>query len=155
GFIPLCYEKRSNRAVFFEAQSCHKPALYLDQAATLAAAASAKLEYIFAISRFSHYIRVINREKRSQFHSRREWELYLNEWLGQYVRLDDDAEPEVKARYPLSEGSVSVEEAPGRPGQFQVKAKLNPNFQLIPLAAGFEEDLDRLEISPEATWYGR
>ena len=139
GFIPLCWEKQTDRAVFFEAQSCQKPNFYYTDAESFSAAAAAKLEYTFATSRLSHYIRAITRDKGWQFHNRREWERYLNEWLADYVLLDEDADPEVKARYPLSEGRIKVEEASGWPGQFRVSAQLKPNFQLTRPEKAIEE----------------
>ena len=132
GFIPLCYEKGTDRAIFFQAHSCNKPLSYLEAGYTEAAAESATLEYVFAVSRFFHYIRVITRAKAETFQNKRELERYLNDWLSDYVLLEEDAAPEVQARFPLREGRIGVEEVPGRPGRFNVRARLRPHFQLKP-----------------------
>lgn len=138
GFIPLCYEKGSDRAVFFRAHSCQKPRRYLKDDASVAAVVSASLEYTFAVSRFAHYIRCIVRDKERPFQERRELELYLNDWLADYILLDEDAEPQVKARYPLREGRIDAYEVAGEPGRFRVSAYLRPHFQMS-LPNGIQE----------------
>jgi type VI secretion system protein ImpC len=155
GFIPLCYEKGTDRAIFFEAHSCHKPAKVLDHNRDTAAATSATLEYVFAISRFAHYIRVMTRAKVSPFQNQREWERYLNDWLADYVLLEEDAELEVKACYPLREGRVAVDEVPGRPGLFRISAQLRPHFQLRSPDVGIPETIGTIDAGVKASQYGR
>ena len=130
GFIPLCYEKEYDRAVFFSAHSCQKPRLYDRDEARVAAAVAATLEFTFTVSRFAHYIRSIIRDKVGPFQDRREFVRYLNDWLADYILLDEDAEPQVKARYPLREGRIDAHEVDGRPGSFRVNAYLRPHFQM-------------------------
>ena len=45
-------------------------------------------------------------------------EIYVQRWLGRYVTGNPDASFATKARYPLSQGRVTVSEIPGRPGSF-------------------------------------
>ena len=52
---------------------------------------SAQLPYIFAVSRFAHYLKAMMRDKIGSFMSRTQCESYLNTWIAQYVILDDDA----------------------------------------------------------------
>jgi type VI secretion system protein ImpC len=143
GFIPLCYEKGSDRAVFFSAHSCQKPRRYDTDDANGTAVVSARLEYTFAVSRFTHYIRCIVRDKERPFQDGRELERYLNDWLADYILLDDDAEPQVKARYPLREGRIDACEVAGRPGRFRVNAYLRPHFQMN-LPNGIKEAVGRI-----------
>jgi type VI secretion system protein ImpC len=143
GFVPLCYEKGTDRAVFFSVHSCQKPRLYDRDDARAAAAVSAKLEYTFAVSRFAHYIRCIARDKERPFQDRRELERCLHDWLADYILLDEDAEPQVKARYPLREGRIEVYELAGHPGQFGVTAYLRPHFQMN-LPSGINEAVGRI-----------
>jgi type VI secretion system protein ImpC len=154
GFIALCHEKGTGRAVFFETPSCHKTRLYLDSGRTLADTDFAKLEVIFAVSRFSQYIRAITRDKWGHSYSRREWERYLNEWLAGYVLLDDALELDVKARYPLAEGSISLVETPGLPGQYRAILTMRPNYQLQ-LESSIEQNVDRLDLRSQGNQYGR
>jgi type VI secretion system protein ImpC len=104
---------------------------------------SAKLEYTFAVSRFAHYIRCIVRDKERPFQDRRELERYLHDWLADYILLDEDAEPQVKARYPLREGRIEVYEVAGQPGRFGVNAYLRPHFQMN-LPSGINEAIGRM-----------
>jgi type VI secretion system protein ImpC len=143
GFVPLCYEKGTDRAVFFNAHSCQRPHRYDRDDANAAAAASATLEYTFGVSRFVQYIRCIARDKERPFQDRRELERYLQNWLADYILLDEDAEPQVKARYPLREGHVEVLEAAGQPGRFRVTAYLRPHFQ-ISVPNAIEERVGRI-----------
>jgi len=117
----------------------------LDPRLELVAAESAKLEYTLAVSRFSHYIRCITREKAWPFQTRLQWEQHLNDWLAGYILLDEDAEEEVKARYPLLEGRITVQEVPGRPGRFRATAFLRPHFQLRPPEGGIKEDAGTID----------
>nr|MCU0647576.1 type VI secretion system contractile sheath large subunit [Gemmatimonadaceae bacterium] len=54
----------------------------------------------------------------------------LNNWIQNYVVSNDDATQEVKAKRPLKEARVDVEEVPGKPGVLRAVAFLRPHFQL-------------------------
>jgi type VI secretion system protein ImpC len=154
GFIPLCYEKGTDRAIFFETHSCNKPGTFYQAGYTEAAAESARLEYVFAVSRFFHYIRVIMRAKAETLKNRRELERYLNEWLSDYVLLEEGAAPEVLARFPLREGRIGVEEVAGRPGRFNVVVRLRPHFQLRPPETGLTENIYTIGMGARGFRYG-
>jgi len=55
---------------------------------------------------------------------------YLNQWISQYVLLDDDAPQAVKARFPLREARVDVTDVEGKPGAYKAVVFLKPHFQL-------------------------
>lgn len=154
GFIPLCYEKGTDRAIFFQAHSCNKPQTFLDAGRAEAAAETATLEYVFAVSRFFHYIRVITRAKAETFQNRRDLERYLNDWLSDYVLLEEDAAPEVQARFPLREGRIEVVEVPGRPGRFNIGARLRPHFQLKPPEVGATESVFTIGVGARGFRHG-
>ncbi|MDQ2839467.1 MAG: type VI secretion system contractile sheath large subunit, partial [Acidobacteriota bacterium] len=63
GFIPLLHVKNTDTAVFFSVPSCYKPAMYLDSERNASGALSANLDYVLAVSRFTHYLRCIMRDK--------------------------------------------------------------------------------------------
>jgi type VI secretion system protein ImpC len=130
GFIPLCHRKGADKAVFFGAQSAHKPTVYMDDDANANARLSAQLQYMMAVSRFAHYLKVMMRDKIGAFMSREDVSNYLNNWIAHYVLLDDTAAPEHKARYPLREARIEVTEQPGKPGAYTAIAYLKPHFQL-------------------------
>jgi type VI secretion system protein ImpC len=63
GFAPLVHCKGTANAAFFSVQSAQKPAKYNTDAATANARISAQLPYIFAVSRFAHYLKSMMRDK--------------------------------------------------------------------------------------------
>lgn len=130
GFIPLVHCKGTDYAAFFAAQSSQKAKKYDQDFANANARLSTQLPYIFAVSRFAHYLKAIMRDKIGSFMSRAECERYLNSWIMNYVTPDDSASPTVKAQYPLRDARVEVAEIPGKPGAYKAVAFLRPHFQL-------------------------
>lgn len=130
GFLPLCYYKNHDYAVFFGAQTTHKPAKYDRPEATANSAISARLPYMMATSRFAHYLKVIGRDKIGSFMEADDCEDWLNRWISNYVNANDDAGPEMRAQYPLRDAKVSVEEIPGKPGSYNAVAWMRPWLQM-------------------------
>jgi type VI secretion system protein ImpC len=130
GFVPLVHCKGTPNAAFFSVQSTQKPKMYDKDAATANARISAQLPYIFAVSRFAHYLKVMIRDKIGGYMSRVEVERYLNNWINNYTIANDDAGFELKARHPLKEARIDVVEVPGKPGAYRAVAFLRPHFQL-------------------------
>jgi type VI secretion system protein ImpC len=136
GFIPLVHSKGNDFAAFFSVQSCQKPKLYDKDAANANARLSTQLPYIFAVSRFAHYLKAMMRDKLGSFMSRSDCERFLNQWIQNYVTPDDTAAPSVKASHPLREARIDVAEVPGKPGVYRATAFLRPHFQLDELSVG-------------------
>jgi type VI secretion system protein ImpC len=131
GFIPLLHRKNTDYAAFIGAQSLQKPAEYYDADATANANLSARLPYLFACSRFAHYLKCIVRDKIGSFKERDEVQTWLNEWIMNYVDADpSNSTQETKARRPLAAAEVVVEEVEGNPGFYSAKFFLRPHFQL-------------------------
>ncbi|EXU76631.1 MULTISPECIES: type VI secretion system contractile sheath large subunit [Erwinia] len=131
GFIPLIHRKNTDYAAFIGAQSLQKPAEYYDPDATANANLSARLPYMFACSRFAHYLKCIVRDKIGTFKERDEMQRWLNNWVMNYVDGDPaNSSFETKARRPLAAAEVVVEEVEGNPGYYQAKFFLRPHFQL-------------------------
>ena len=131
GFMPLIHRKNTDLAAFIGAQSLHKPAEYQDSDATANARLSARLPYLFACSRFAHYLKCIVRDKVGSFREREEMEKWLNEWIMNYVDGDPaNSTQETKARKPLAAAEVLVEEIEGNPGYYTSKFFLRPHYQL-------------------------
>jgi len=130
GFLPLVHCKNTDYAAFFGGQSCNKAKKYDSDAANANARLSAQLPNIFSVSRFSHYLKAMMRDKVGSFMSRTDCENFLNKWIMQYVTPDDTASPTVKAKYPLREASIEVSEVAGKPGVYRAVAYLRPHFQL-------------------------
>jgi len=130
GFLPLCHYKNTDFAVFFGGQSAQKPQKFDRPEASANAAISARLPYLMATSRFTHYLKVMARDKIGSFMDADDVEAWLNRWLIQYVNDNPNSGPEMKARYPLKEARVQVTEVPGQPGAYNVVAWLRPWLQL-------------------------
>ncbi|MGO9108458.1 MAG: type VI secretion system contractile sheath large subunit [Thermoguttaceae bacterium] len=145
GFVPLCHCPGTELAVFYTNQSIQKPKKYDEPAATMNARISAMLQYMLCASRFAHYLKVMARDKIGSFQEASDCEYYLHNWLQQYVTSDAEASPATKARYPLREARVKVEESRGKPGSYMCTAHLWPHFQLDGLTAAIRL---RTELAP-------
>ncbi|HEX4263464.1 MAG TPA: type VI secretion system contractile sheath large subunit [Verrucomicrobiae bacterium] len=129
GFMPLSHYKNTDYAVFMGAQSLQKPAVYDDPDATANANLSARLPYLFATCRFAHYLKCMVRDKIGSFKEREDMEAWLNKWISQFC-CDSKSAEEVKARYPLAEAKVEVQEVKGNPGYYTSKFWMRPHYQL-------------------------
>jgi type VI secretion system protein ImpC len=131
GFMPLVHRKNTDQAAFIGAQSLNKPAEYYDADATANANLAARLPYMFACSRFAHYLKCIVRDKIGSFRERSDMQKWLNEWIMNYVDGDPaNSTQETKARKPLAAAEVIVEEVEGNPGYYTSKFFLRPHYQL-------------------------
>ena len=117
GFMPLLHRKNSDFAAFIGAQSLQKPFEYDDPDATANANLSARLPYLFACCRFAHYLKCIVRDKIGSFKERADMQLWLQNWIMNYVDGDPAHSSETtKASKPLAAAEVQVEEVEGNPG---------------------------------------
>jgi type VI secretion system protein ImpC len=134
GFAALVHTKGTPNAAFYSVQSAQKAKVYDDPRASANARLSAQLPYIFATSRFAHYLKAIMRDKIGSYTSRGEVEAFLNRWIMNYVVGNADAPLSVKAERPLSDARIDVSEIPGKPGCYRAVAFLRPHFQLDELS---------------------
>src|SRR3954447_3312155 len=130
GFMPLSHWKNTDYAVFVGAQSLQKPQAYDDPDATANANLAARLPYLFATCRFAHYLKCMVRDKIGGFATRDTLEAWLNKWIANFVDSSPSSSEETKARFPLSEAQVVVEEDKENPGYYSSKFYLKPHYQL-------------------------
>jgi type VI secretion system protein ImpC len=135
GFLPLCHYKNTDYSVFFGGQTVQKPKKYDRAPATENAAISARLPYIMATGRIAHYLKVMARDKIGSFLEASECEDWLNRWIRNYVSGNPNANQEQKAKYPLREAVIKVQEIPGKPGSYNATAWLRPWLQFEELTA--------------------
>jgi len=129
GMLPLVHYKNSNYGVFMGAQTTQKPKEYTDPDATANAAISARLPYIMASSRIAHYLKVMGRDKIGSAMTPGDVQRDLTTWINQYVNanaIGNDA----KAKRPLCEAQITVQEQAGRPGSYSAVAYLRPWLQM-------------------------
>jgi len=134
GFIPLVHCKGTDYAAFFSVQSGQKQKMYDSESANANARLSTQLPYIFAVSRFAHYLKAMMRDKIGSFMERSDCEKFLNRWIQNYVVGNDDASAATKAQFPLREAKIEVMEVAGKPGVYRAVAFLRPHFQLDELS---------------------
>jgi type VI secretion system protein ImpC len=130
GFLPLCHYKNTDYSVFFSGQTVQKPKKYDRPEASANAAISARLPYIMATSRFAHFLKVMARDKIGSFMEAEDVEQWLNRWIQNYVNPMEGAGQEARAKYPLREAEVRVQEIPGSPGAYNAVAYLRPWLQM-------------------------
>lgn len=130
GFLPLSHYKNTDYAVFFGGQSVQKPKKYDDPDATANAAISARLPYLMATSRFSHFLKVMARDKIGSSMEAADCEKWLNDWIMNYVNSSKTSSAELRAKKPLAAASITVEEIPGSPGSYNAVAYLQPWLQM-------------------------
>ena len=135
GFMAILHCKGSDKAAFFGGQTTGQPLKYNTDAANANARISTMLPYVLNASRFAHYIKVIMRDKIGSFTTKEGVSDYLNNWISNYVLVDDSAPQEMKASYPLRESRIDVLDVPGKPGSYRSVVFLRPHFQLEELTA--------------------
>jgi type VI secretion system protein ImpC len=135
GFLSLNHYKNTDYAVFFGAQTTQKPKKYDRPEATANAEISARLPYIMATSRFTHYLKVIARDKIGSFMEAEDCAAFMDRWIHNYVSADSNPSQEARARYPLREAKVAVREVPGKPGAYNAVIHMRPWLQMEELTA--------------------
>ncbi|MEM6672375.1 MAG: type VI secretion system contractile sheath large subunit [Planctomycetota bacterium] len=95
---------------------------------------SSMLQYMFCVSRFAHYVKILVRDKVGSYSSAKEIERLLSDWLIKYATANVGATAEAQAKYPLRDARVDVTERPGAPGVYRCRVDLQPHYQLDQLA---------------------
>lgn len=140
GLIPIIHRKNSDKAAFIGAQSLFKPRKFMGKIGPDATASdnlSARLPYMFAVSRFAHYLKVMIREKVGSYREAPQLSRWLQEWINDYVDGDPvNSTEDVKARRPLAAAAVEVVPIEDNPGYYTARFMLRPHFQLEGVDAG-------------------
>jgi type VI secretion system protein ImpD len=137
GVIPVSSTYLSSSAIFNANQSLHAPADYVSGTALQNARLAAMLQYVLCASRFSHYLKVIMRDDIGLLGTAATIQRKLEDWLSRYTLGNDDAEADLRARYPLRSAGISVFEVPGKPGTYSCTVRLQPHFQLDEVSTSF------------------
>lgn len=143
GFIPLTMRKGSNNAAFFAANSAQAPKLFANtpegKDAELNYKLGTQLPYLFAITRMSHYIKILQREHIGSWRERSDLERELNKWIKQYIADQENPSAEIRSKRPFKKADIVVEDVEGDPGWYRVKISLRPHFKYM--GASFELSL--------------
>jgi type VI secretion system protein ImpC len=131
GLISIIHRKNTDKAAFIGAQSVYKPKLMDRPEATASENLSARIPYMFAVSRFAHYLKCMVRDKIGSTKEKDQLERWLNSWIMRYVDGDPkNSSEEVKARLPLADARVTVIPNEENPGYYSANVYLRPHFQL-------------------------
>lgn len=131
GLLPLIHRKNSDKAAFIGAQSLYKPKKYDSEDATASDNLSSRLPYMFACSRFAHYLKCMVRDQVGETKERDDLRKWLQGWIMQYVDGDPrNSTATVKAKKPLAAADVQVFDDPENPGYYSARFYLRPHFQL-------------------------
>ncbi|QDG77461.1 type VI secretion system contractile sheath large subunit [Labrenzia sp. PHM005] len=134
GLIPLIHRKNTDQAAFLGAQSVFKPRQFSGpdgKDATASDNLSARLPYMFATTRFAHYLKVMVRNKIGSTKEAAQLQRWLNDWIMDYVDGDpDNSTEETKARKPLREAKVTIIDDEENPGYYRAQFFLRPHYQL-------------------------
>jgi len=143
GFIPLTMRKGSNNAAFFAANSAQAPKIFANtpegKEAELNYKLGTQLPYLFAITRMSHYIKILQREHIGSWRERADLERELNQWAKQYVANQENPSADIRSKRPFKAVTIDVEDVDGDPGWYRVKMSLKPHFKYM--GASFELSL--------------
>ena len=131
GFLPIIHRKNTDKAAFLGGQSIYKPKKYEKEEATASDNLSSRLPYIFAVSRFAHYLKCMVRDQIGSSKERQELQTWLQSWINRYVQVNPSAASErQKAEKPLADAKVMVMEDEENPGYYTARFYLRPHYQL-------------------------
>jgi type VI secretion system protein ImpC len=140
GLIPIIHRKNTDKAAFIGAQSVYKPKKYEGKNGVEATASdnlSARLPYMFAVSRFAHYLKCMVRDKVGATKEKEGLRIWLQEWIMQYVDGDPlNSSESTKAKLPLADARVDVFEDEENPGYYSARFYLRPHYQLEAMDIG-------------------
>jgi type VI secretion system ImpC/EvpB family protein len=138
GLMPLSALPFGTQAVFAAVCSLQAPARMTGAtgAANVNSRLSAHINTMLCVSRFAHYIMLMDRAMAGAFRTPEEIEQRLHIWLQGYVNSNPSAGAS-RARHPLVAAEVTVRERPGHPGVFGCTVLLQPHFQLDDVSATF------------------
>jgi type VI secretion system protein ImpC len=131
GLLPLIHRKNTDKAAFIGAQSLYKPKKMDSDEATASENLSSRIPYMFAVSRFAHYLKCMVRDKIGATMEQEQLQQWLQEWIMKYVDGDPKHSSEAtKARLPLADASVEVFPDEENPGYYAARFYLRPHYQL-------------------------
>jgi len=140
GLIPIIHRKNTDKAAFIGAQSVYKPKKFFGKdgvAATASDNLKSRLPYMFAVSRFAHYLKCMVRDKIGSMKEKDALERWLHDWIMEYVDgAPDISSEETKARKPLAAARVEVFENEENPGYYMARFYLRPHYQLEAMDIG-------------------
>tara|TARA_R110000868_G_scaffold158036_3_gene385838 strand:+ start:97833 stop:99371 length:1539 start_codon:yes stop_codon:yes gene_type:complete len=134
GFLPLSHYKNTDYAVFFGAQTAHKPGNYEDADARANDEIASRLPYNLIAARIAHYLKVIARDKIGSMVEANDIQQYLQKWIVKFSNSNSANAQHLRYKYPLAEAKVEVNEVEGSPGSYNAVAWIKPWLALEELS---------------------
>jgi len=137
GLLPLLHLEAHPQAVFCSTKSCQDPAIY-DTRPFGEDPVSIRLDYTLCAARFAHYLRIIARDALiGRPLTPAELRDLLEGWIRGYctgpepsAAVDSPRNQFERAKRPLAEARIDIEDIEGHPGQWRAILGLRPEFQL-------------------------
>lgn len=131
GILPIIHRKNTDKAAFIGAQSLYKPRKMDTDEATASENLSSRLPYMFAVSRFAHYLKCMVRDKVGSTMEQEQLQKWLQNWIIRYVDGDPRNSTEaIKAKRPLAGAKIEVFPDEENPGYYAARFFLRPHYQL-------------------------
>jgi type VI secretion system protein ImpC len=135
GLIPLVHRKGTEHTFFIAAPSLFRPKAYRgNPEATESSTLASRLPWVFACSRFVHYVKVMFRDNIGRCCEKEQLQIWLSNWFRDYV--DDDSKnssEDVRRRRPLAGARITLEEYGG---YYLATFDLCPSFQFDVIDVG-------------------
>ena len=130
GFSALAARRNSDAACFYSARTLYKAPTYEDPAASATAHVSARLPQLLVCSRVMLYLACMLRDRVGSYSANDDIQRYLNEWLMQYIGLDDgDFDRTRAAMRPLASAQVQIMRVEDSTDRFLLSAEIAPRYQ--------------------------
>ncbi|MAK90357.1 MAG: type VI secretion system contractile sheath large subunit [Oleibacter sp.] len=134
GFTPLSIYKSSRTAGFSAIPACCNQESGEEDSSfdePLSQKLDSQLPFIMISCRFSHYLKILQRENIGAWKTRSQIDQSLNNWLRQYVSDMDSPSPGVRAKRPLRAANISVREMEGKGAWYLIRITLTPHFKFM------------------------
>ncbi|MBS0352016.1 MAG: type VI secretion system contractile sheath large subunit [Proteobacteria bacterium] len=138
GLIALTHCAKSNNLVFYRCSSLLTRSEPVSSLTAEDAELSSMLHYVLCVSRFSHYIKVMIRDKIGALTTPEDCEKFLQNWLRQYIASSLNLSHELKAKYPLRDAKVVVKKRPGSLENYLCTILISPHYQFDRVQAYLE-----------------
>ncbi len=129
GFIALSECKYSGHASFYSCTSLYQFEKYTRTFVTKSDKLTGLISYILCGSRFSHYLKIIARDKVGTLASTDEWERFLQNWLHQYCGANENHDINLRSKYPLRAANIEISEQQGKFNSYLCIIHLQPHMQ--------------------------
>jgi len=130
GFTPLLYRKNSDYGAFFNVNTLYNPTnLGKNENGVHNSQLYSKLKYILITCRVAHYCKSIIKENIGSFATKENLIQYLDNWIQRYVSKDNNADINVKTKYPFRDARIDIDTNKDNPNYFSINILISPHFQ--------------------------